>query len=267
MVDFSVASRNCVPYLVPISEARDPTVPWPSYHWRNPVSDLIRAKWRNSLGMCLLSGYHLVIWERIYLTEWGGAVLLCFSCFRQWCASWSWCVYSHRTFHHFQGNGLYTPAKKTHSIHTGTLLWMSNTKEWSKLRIPHRFRDEVWWSGRWTVYMKRKQLEFLQPCWHFMCLTLMSHHLPHFKNRTSSPPSLWDVKWPGYLHHFPLLCYVPWRFVSPPAKQTRDPGMNQSASHPNRGPKPLSPIKNDEHVDHTPLNMETNHGCMALIST
>ena len=72
MVDFSVASRNCVPYLVPISEACDPTVPWPnSYHWRNPVSDLIRAKWRNSLGMCLLSGYHLVIWERIYLTEWG----------------------------------------------------------------------------------------------------------------------------------------------------------------------------------------------------
>ena len=59
--------------------------------------------------------------------------------------------------------------------------------------------------------------------------TFMSHHLPQFKHRTSSLPSLWDVKWPGYLHHFPLLCYVPWRFDTP-AKQTRDPGMNQSAS-------------------------------------
>ena len=140
--------------------------------------------------------------------------------------------------------------KKTHPIHTGTLLWMSNTKEWSKLGIPHRFRDEVWWSGRWTVLMKRKQLEFLQPCWHFLCLitfpTFMSHHLPQFKNRTSSPPSLWDVKWPGYLHHFPLLCYVPWRF--PRNKPGTLGWIRVQASKPCK-----------KTMSHTPLNRKTKH--------
>lgn len=166
MVDFSVAmSRNCVPYLVPISEACDPTVPWPnSYHWRNPVSDLIRAKWRNSLGMCLLSGHHLVIWERIYLTELG-----------------CWCyvfpvfgndalvevdVYIHTELFIIFRAMVSTPPKKHTQLTLGLYfgyLWMSNTKEWIKLGIPHRFRDEVWWSGRWTVIWKESNSSFYNP--------------------------------------------------------------------------------------------------------
>ena len=260
MVDLSVAMSIEPGYLVPIHEACDPTVP---HLWRNPVSDLIGVKWRNSLGMCLLSGYHLVIWERIYLTELGGGCgCYVFPVFGN-DALVEVDVYIHTELFIIFRAMVSTPPKKHTQFTLGLYfgyLWMSNTKELCKLGIPHRFRDEVWWSGRWTVIWKESNSSFYNPADIFCASppsfpTFMSHHLPQFKNRTSSAPSLWDAKWPGYLHHFPLLCYVPWRHDTP-AKQTRDPGMNQSASHLNRGPKPLSPVKNESY--------STQHGNKTL---
>ena len=181
--------------------------------------------------MCLLSGYHLVIWERIYLS-WG-VWLLCFSCFRQWCTSWSWCAYSHRTFHHFQGNGLYTPKKHT-QFTLGLYFGCQTPKSEANWEYHIVFAMKCGGVVDEPFIWKENNSSFDNPADIFCASspsfpTFMSHHLPQFKNHTSSPPSLCDVKWPGYLHHFPLLCYVPWRFDTP-AKQTRDPRMNQSAS-------------------------------------
>lgn len=218
---------------------------------KDPVAELMLAKWRNSLGMCLLSGYHLVqtgadfsesIWERC---------CLCFSCLRQWCTSWSWCVYLHRTFIIFRA--MVSTHKKNDTQFTLGLCFACQTpKEWSKLGIPHRFRDEVWWSGKWTVHMKESNSSCYNPADIFCASppslpTFMSHYLPQFKNRTSSSP-------------FPLGCPFDLDIFTTFLFYATFLGKKRGWSHQNRGPKTdLSPGPKTDESYRAP-NRETNQG-------